>query len=371
MKVICDRSALMEALNLVSGVIVQRTPKPILTCVKLSAADGALTLAGTDLEVGLKLSTEKVDIQDDGEALIPADKLIQICRESNDPTLAIEVNDDIAHIRGSDSHFTIYGHAPADFPTVAEIGDADPDFSINSEDLRTLIARTLFATARENSRYAINGVLVKRSGKKLEFVATDGRRLALSRGSCSSAASGDSQCIVPTKALNLISKLTSDEEAPVSVIIDDNQATFIVGEAGSRSILSTNLVEGAFPPYEDVIPKDLDKKATFEVDTLTSAVRRAALLTNEESKGVRMAFQDGNLKITSRAPELGEAEINVGLDNYAGDDVEIGFNPTFIVEALKVIETPQVTFELKAPNKPGMIKSGPDFVYILMPVSLN
>jgi DNA polymerase-3 subunit beta len=138
-------------------------------------------------------------------------------------------------------------------------------------------------------------------------------------------------------------------------------------------VLVSNLVEGSFPPYEDVIPKDQDKKVTFDRDVLASAVRRAALLTNEESRGVRMNFKgkDKLLELSSRAAEVGEAQIRCDLAGYEGDDVEIGFNPTFVTDALKVISEPEVIMELKAGNKPGLIKSGTDFMYVVMPVSLS
>jgi len=372
MKVICDRAALVDALTLVTGVIATRTPKPVLECVRLDAANGMLTLSGTDLEAALRLGTARVEIQQDGAALLKADKLTQICRSTNDATLAIEVKDEVATIRGQGTKFTIYGHKPDEFPSIPDPGHLDPDFTIDSATLVSLIDRTIFATARENSRYAINGVLIKRNGKNVEFVATDGRRLALAKGKCNAAGEGESQCIVPTKALSLLAKLAADPEAPVAVTIEENRAIFIVGEEGDeQSTLSSNLVEGAFPPYQDVIPKDLDKKAVFDVETLETAVRQAALLTNEESKGIRLAFNDEGLSISSRAPELGEAEISVPFSKYDGGELEIGFNPTFISDALRHVEGNEVNFELKAPNKPGMMKSGNDFLYVLMPVSLN
>jgi DNA polymerase-3 subunit beta len=138
-------------------------------------------------------------------------------------------------------------------------------------------------------------------------------------------------------------------------------------------MLACNLVEGSFPPYEDVIPRDQDKRATFTIGALGSAVRRAALLTNEESRGVRLAFaaDDRSLTLSSRAPEMGEAEINVEIDEYDGEDIEIGFNPAFITDALKILDNDQVIIEMKAPNKPGLIKSGSDFVYVVMPVNLQ
>jgi DNA polymerase III subunit beta len=370
MKVICDRSALVDAVNIAGAVVVSRTPSPVLLCIRMTAADGILSLASTDLEVGLRLKVDQVDVQEEGEALIPADKLAQIVRASDDPTLTIETDDNAVHIRGADSHFKMYGYDPKDAPEVRDFADAKVDCEIDAGVLHSMISRTIFAAAAEHSRYAINGVLFDRDGKKLRMVATDGRRLAVTAGECK-AKDGKAHCIIPTKALNLLNKLIDDPETLVRVAIDENQVVFAIGEGSVAAVLSSNLVEGAFPPFEDVIPRDLDKRVSFDSHMLASAIRRAALLTNEESKGVRLSFEKEQLTLTSRAPEMGEAEIHLDLDSYEGDPLEIGFNPGFIVDALKVVDGKNVIFEMKAPNKPGVIRTGSDFTYVIMPVNLQ
>ncbi len=370
MKVICDRTTLLDAVNHVTSVAATRTPSPVLQCVKISAADGLLTLAATDLEVGLRLGVEQVDVQEDGEALISADKLAQIVRSSADPTLTLESEESTLHIRGADSHFTVYGYDTKEAPVVRDFDQATVDCEIDASEFQSLIQRTVFAAAAEHSRYAINGILFDREGKHLRMVATDGRRLAVAKGHCTSE-SEKTSCIVPTKALGLISKLVRDPDALVRVSIEENQALFAIGDGPSAAVLSSNLVEGAFPPFEDVIPKDQDKKISFDTQVLSSAIRRAALLTNEESKGVRLSFADNKLTLTSRAPEMGEAEIHVDLEKYEDEPLEIGFNPGFITDALKVIDSSEVIFELKASNKPGVLKTGNDFTYVVMPVNLS
>lgn len=383
MKAICERAALLEGVNLVSGVVAARSPRPQLTCVKLEATSDSngpeLALSATDADLTLTVRLGRVEIAQPGAALIPADKLRQIVSaEDNEPTLTIESDGDTAHIKGNDAHFQLHGFSAEEFPAIPSfksVADAQPKtiFTTTAGILSGLITRTLFAAARENSRYAINGVLLVRDGKKLEMVATDGRRLA----KCSAtteAKSDPARCIIPSKALSMLLKLADEPEEPVHVAITDSRAVFAFGDdaADARATLSTSLVEGTFPPYEDVIPKDQDIKVTFDRDLLASAVRRAALLTNEESRGVRLAFKGSvkALEISSRAPEMGEARIAVDLAGYDGSDIEIGFNPTFITDALKVITDPEVIIELKAANKPGLVKSGGDFLYVVMPVNL-
>lgn len=370
MKVICDRGALLDAVNLVGSVVVARTPTPVLQCIKLSAADGVLTLTATDLEVGLRLCLDEVEVEKPGEVLVPSDKLVQIVRACDDPTLTIDTDDHTTHIRGAGSHFKIYGYDPAEAPAVQDLEGIEFDCEINGGMLRTLVSRTLFAAASEQSRYAINGVLFERTGRKVRLVATDGRRLAVATGECATR-EGESMCILPTKALQLVNKLIGDGEIDVRVSVGENQAVFCVGDGPSAAILSTKLVEGAFPPFEDVIPKDQDKRVTLDASSLSSAIRRAALLTNEESKGVRMNFGEERLTLTSRAPEMGEAEIELDWDAYEGSPLEIGFNPAFITDALKVVDAAKVIVELKAPNKPGVLRSGSEFTYVIMPVNLQ
>lgn len=404
MKVIADRAALLEAINLVAAVVPQRTPSPALSCVKLTAARsgsvGELTLAGTDAEHALSINLTQVDVTDPGVAVVNAHKLQQIVQniDQGDPTVSIELDGDLCTIKGTNSRFKIMSYPSADFPPLPDMDAASKGggggrdtaravFTHSAGGLLRLIARTIFATARETSRYAINGVLLKRDGKKLEMVATDGRRLALCRATARSApgdsGTGASSCIIPTKALNLITRLAGDAESSIRVAITDNRVffAFIDGVDGGdkkgtpaapRAILSSALVEGAFPPYEDVIPKDHDKRVGAATDELARAVRQASVLTNEESRGVRLAFsgKSKQLKISSRAPEMGESEIQMPLSEYAGEDLEISFNPQFISDALKAIDEVEVKIDLKAPNKPGVLRAGDDFLYVVMPVNL-
>jgi DNA polymerase III subunit beta len=367
MKVICNRGALLEALSVAGNVVAARTPKPVLQCVKLTAEDNSLTVGATDLEVAIRYSDNQVQIEQSGEALVPADKLRDIVRESVDDTLSIEVTDNTANIRGQDSHFKIFTQNVREFPPVPDF-EGEAHFTLPGSQLKGLINQTLFAAAKESTRYAFNGVLVVAKGKKIQLVSTDGRRLAQAKGDLVSDAGlpkDGAKAIVPAKALNLIDKLVDDPEEAVGFQVRENQVIFHTASA----TLTSNLVEGQFPPYEDVIPKDVDKKMTAATADFLSAIRRAALLTTEESKGVRMAFGKKGVTLTSRSPEAGEATVNFPC-KYEGADMEIGFNPSFLVEALRVVDTDEISLELTAPNRPGLLRGGPNFLYVIMPVNL-
>ncbi len=366
MKVIAQTGALQEALALVGGIVATRTPKPVLQCVKLVAADNVLTLMATDLEVACRYQITAVEIAEPGEALVPADRLNGIVRESSDEdSLTIETEKQTVHVRGTGSHFTIFGYDPGEYPAVAEFGD-EADLQISSSVLSGMIAKTLFATAKVHSHYAMSGVLWEASGKKLQLVATDGHRLAQAKGALSKSVKSSATAIVPTKLMSLIQRVSSDSEETLEAKFSENQ--MLVRSA--RVVLVSSLVQGNFPKYDDVIPKDSTRSATVNTTRLEHRLRQAALLTNEESRGVKLSFQGEQVTLSSRAPETGEAEVTCPI-SYQGDPLEIAFNPQFMIDALRVCETDEITLEMGAANKPAIIRSGDDFLYVLMPVDLG
>jgi DNA polymerase-3 subunit beta len=374
MKVICNRGALLEALNVASVVVQARTPKPVLQCVKLTAADDRLTIAATDMEVAIRYSDAQVQIEQPGETLVPADKFRDIVRECVDDTLAIEVSTEkdsvggtFANIRGQDSHFKIFTQKSDEFPPIPDF-EGEADFELKASDLKGLIGKTLFAAAKEVGRYNFNGVLTVAVGKKIEMISTDGRRLAKAMGAVATdkLPKEGAKVIIPTKALNLIDKLIDDPEEMVGFQVRENRVIFHT----SSATLTSNLIEGSFPPYEDVIPKDTDRKMTAATADFLSAVKRASLLTTEESRGVRMQFSKKGLVLTSRSPEAGEARVDFAC-KFDGADLEIGFNPAFLVDALKVIDSDEVSLEMSAPNRPGLLRGGPNFLCVVMPVNLQ
>ena len=366
MKVIAQTAALQEALALAGTIVSTRTPKPVLQCVKLVAADNVLTVLATDLEAGLRYQVAAVEIQKEGEALVPADRLAGIVRESSDDdSLTIEADADACHVTGAGSKFKILGYDPAEYPAVTEFG-AEPDFQIPAATLGGMIGKTLFATAKAHSHYAISGVLWEASGKKLQLVATDGHRLALTKGSLGKAAKRDVSAIVPAKLMALIHRVADEAEETLEVRAEENQ--ILVRTA--RAVLVSSLVQGNFPKYSDVIPKECNRKVTVNAGQFEHRIRQAALLTNEESRGVRLSFKDKEVTLSSRAPEAGEAEVTCPI-TLDGEPLDIAFNPAFLVDAMRVVETDEITLEMSESTKPAVIKAGNDFLYVIMPVDIG
>ena len=366
MKVKFNRSALQEALNLVTSIVPARTPKDILRCIRITAAGDAVRLCATDLEVGVHYRVGLVEVEREGDVVAPADRLAAIVRESIDEVIEVEVTETTVHIRGSDSHFAIYAHEASQFPQVPDFeGPADLELTLGT--LQEAIELCLFAAARESTRYALNGVLWEVDGKKLTLVATDGRRLAKVAATLQAATGTipDGRAIVPAKTMGLLDRVDGDESCLTAVRFTGNQVVL----ACDPVVISSNLVEGNFPQYQDIIPKDYDKKLTLPTDATLSAVRRAALLATEDSKGIRIALKAGAMIFSSRAPETGDAQVDMAVD-YNGAALEIGFNPQFLVDVLRVIKSDSFELQLGQADRPGLIKCGTQLLYIVMPVNL-
>ncbi len=370
MKGIFTRQELHEAVGAVTTLTGGRTTRPILGCVRLAVAGGQLELGSTDGEAALRVSVPALSADEPGVAVVPADRFSGIIRELDDVEVQIEADDRACTIRGHGSSFKIYVSNPADFPPLPEPAE-EPDLTIDGNELRELIRLTIYAAARETSRYAINGVLWEKRGQKLYLVATDGRRLARAGGQRVEGRSGDFEAIVPARSLNVFEKVFTPprgaDDWSVGVQFAPNQ---VVLQSGPR-VLSTVLVEGRFPRYQEVIPTDAERIAKLEREAFLAAVRRAALLTTEESRAVRLAFGEGPLVISSQAPEQGEARVEVPVE-YEGDPIEIGFNPLFLQDCLRAIPYDEVVFELKDAFQPGLLRGADrdEFLYVVMPVSL-
>jgi len=369
MKVNFNRATLSEALGLLTTIVPNRTPKPILRCVRITANKKDVRICATDLEVGINYSVFEVQVEETGEVVVPADRFAAVVRESADEVLSLQAEKGACEIRGVDSHFTIYGQQADQYPEVPGF-DGTADIEIALSNLQVGIEQCLFATAKESTRYALNGVLWEIKGKKLSLVATDGRRLARCRVNLSSAPDEQisaKKIIVPGKTMALLGKIGgSGDKDTVVIKLVDNQ--ILIGCA--NIVVSSNLVEGNFPKYEDIIPTDYDKKLTLSTEAALSAVRRSALLTSEESRGIKLSIGQKGIVFSGRAPETGDAQIDMPI-TYKAEPIEIGFNPQFLIDVLRVIQTPEFDLELSQQDRPGLIKSGANFLYVLMPINLG
>jgi DNA polymerase-3 subunit beta len=307
-----------------------------------------------------------VRIEQSGTAVVPAQRLSAICRElPHGPVrFAWDAERRESRIEGGGARFELMGQSPEDFPEIPEVGGV-VGVEVDRAVLHDMIRRVSFAAAKERMRYALNGVLIKAHGERIEMVATDGRRLAYMSAACSNPDDVViEEAIVPTKGLLQLDKALSTGSGPVSLSVGNNH---FGGRTAEVTVVS-RLVEGKFPPYADVIPKDCTCRAVIDRDALQSALKRCALITTRGAQSVRMQFSDGSLTLSARSSE-GSAEETLACD-FTADDQVIGFNPEFFLEAIPVLSGESAVFEWSGKATPGKITEG-DYAYVVMPVSLE
>lgn len=367
MKFTTNRESLLRSLQLVTGVVERRQTLPVLANLLVVAKDGALSLTGTDLEVELVALETGVEIQQEGEATIPARKLADIWRSlPEDAQVTVEVSGDRAIVRSGRSRFTLATLPAQDFPKV-ESGQDDAEFKVPQRDLSNLLDQVSFSMAQQDVRYFLNGMLLEVAPQHLRTVATDGHRLAMSTLDGGGAGSERVQAIVPRKGVLELSRLLDDGEEDVLLQLGGNHLRVTQGPY----TLTTKLVDGKFPDYEKVVPKDLGRTVTGDRDSLKHAFQRASILSNEKYRGVRMIIEGELMTIQANNPEQEEAEEQVAVD-YSGDRLEIGFNVSYLQDVLSVLDTDQVQLSVSDANSSALIEGmgKDDAVYVVMPMRL-
>ena len=363
MKIVCQTNALHNGFQVVGSVVQQRPTRPILSTVLLVAKDGKLELHATDLEIGIRLEVPGVEIEEDGEIAVSQARVASILGETSDESVTLATDDDHCIITASDSRFRLPAESADEFPEIP-VFDEGNAYDVDRKAFEEMVSKTRFAAHRGKHRYALNGVLLEIKPKSVVMVATDGRRLAHIERKGNFGDEANESVIVPTKALDQVIKVLTDGDETIHLNILENQ---IVAKTLLAAV-STRLVEGHFPPYDSVIPKDCDKKVDINRERLHSAVRRAALLTSDDSGAVFLRFGGGKMVVTAAAPETGEAKIELELD-YNDTEVELGFSPEFLTDFFRALDDETIRVEFRDASSAGLFRAGKDFLYVVMPVS--
>jgi DNA polymerase III subunit beta len=369
MKFSLDRESLLTALQLVSGVVERRQTLPVLSNVQVVVDQGRLELTGTDLEVEIVSRVGGVMVEGSGSTTIPARKWLDICRSLPDGSqVEISLDGEQVQIRSGRSRFTLGTLPASEFPNV-ESGLHRVEFSIAQRKLKRMIDRVAFSMAHQDVRYYLNGMLIEHAPTHLRLVATDGHRLALVTGQVDEAVESaeTSQFILPRKGVLELSRLLQDSDELVRVTIGSNHL-----QVHTEGLTYTSkLVDGKFPDYQRVIPRNGTKTILSNRLSLKSAFARAAILSNEKFHGVRLQLSDGTLRITANNPEQEQAEEDVLLD-YQGGTLEIGFNVSYLIEALGALTGDDVRIQLNDPNSSALIDDPADEAaqYVVMPMRL-
>ncbi len=361
----------LAALQSVAGIVERRHTLPILANVLIRKTGGQLQLTTSDLEIQIRTTAELGGDEGDFTTTIGARKLIDILRTMPaDQTVSLEASANKLVLKGGKSRFTLQSLPAEDFPLVQEAATFGPVFSVPQKTLKGLLQQVSFAMAVHDIRYYLNGILFVAEGRQLSLVATDGHRLAFASATLEVEVPRQ-EVILPRKTVvelqRLLSDAGGDNQPQIDLQFASNQAKF--GFGGMEFV--TKLVEGKFPDYNRVIPKNHKNSITLGRTTLLASLQRTAILTSDKFKGVRLNIEPGTLRIASSNAEQEEAQDEVDID-YGGDAIEIGFNVTYLIDALSNMSQDMVTLELADSNSSALftIPENASFKYVVMPMRI-
>jgi len=365
MKVLCDREKLREGLAIVNNVIPARSTKPVLETVRFVATDSALELVGTDLEVSVRYVINDVKVADPGVTVIPARVALDFIRDLASETISFHTEDGNCTITGGADSCELVTMDADEYPVTPIFDDSDT-LSIQGGTFMRLVNQTAFAAAREAGRYAMHGVLITLENGRLQMVATDGRRLALSDTPVESTPKTAAASIVPTKGIQLFCRVINDPLAMVKISFGENQ----IGMKTENAEISARLIDGDYPRYTDVIPKESKINVEANAEMISRKLRLVANVTGDEARAVRLKIDKGELELFGQSVGRGEAHAHMEID-YNGGPAEIAFNPDYVLDGIKNAERDVVKLEFNDKTSPGKFSLGENYIYIVMPITID
>jgi DNA polymerase-3 subunit beta len=345
MKLTITREQLQEGLVAVAASIPAKTTLPILSNILLEATKDGIRLSGTDLDIAVS-TTVNASVEQEGAITLPARKLVEIVRELPSAPIRLTASgEQRVTIECGRSRFRLLGLPREEFPAFPSV-KFEGGWRTSSKELQKLISHVAFAASTEESRPILNGVLWELRPERMRMVATNGHRLArMDVPTSETQGASQADLIVPPKALDQIRRLFDTDET-VEIARSENH----LGFRTSSTQIFTRLIEGPYPNYEQVIPRENDKAATADKAALTAALRRMSIVASDQTHRIRMAFANGSCKLSVQTPDLGEAQEELNV-SYEGDPLEIGFNAAYLLEILKYIPTDEVRMTFKAPER--------------------
>lgn len=365
MKFSASREILLKGIQHVQTAINTKSTLPILSNILIEASDECIVLTTTDLDIGI---TSKLAVKPQiiGSITVPAKKFSDIIKEmpeSETITVSVKKNN-LVSVECEKNSFKIMGLPKEEFPQLPGFKDKE-SITLEQKKLKKMLGLTSFAISHDESRYVLNGILFITKPTHMRLVATDGRRLAMVEDKMQLPKTLERKFIVPTKAIDELDRILGDE-GDVKLFFGENQVLFDMGPTR----LVSRLIEGEFPSYEQVIPKEAKDKVIVTRNAFLAAVKRAALFTNQESMAVKLDLAKDKVIISKSTPYLGEVRVEVEAD-YKGKEMSVGFNPDYLIDILKNLDEEKVGFELTDPEKPGAVRIGSEYVYVVLPMQIT
>ncbi len=374
MKFKINRDHFSTGLAQVLNVVGSKATMPILSNVLIEAEKDTLTLTTTNLDLGIRCKI-KAEIKEPGAITLPVKRLATIVREL--PNLEVSVDASPNHqvkLTSGGSTFRIMGLAKDEYPPLPEFGD-EHLFTIEQAELTSMLRSVAYAQSTDETRYILNGVYFNFTEGKLTLVATDGRRLALVSKELDVPADGTGSIILPAKTVSELQRML-DKGEKLKVSFNDRRAAFQINTDKDSSglvdsiYLYSKVVEGNYPNYQQVIPKETHQRIKLEREFLLQGIHRAALVCSEKANSVKLKVSANLLEITAQSPDFGEAHESMAI-GYSGPEFQVAFNPAFLIDPLKALTQDEIYFELKDEVSPGVFKTLENFICVIMPVRVN
>lgn len=363
MKIKIPKKTLLDIAQTVQSVVSSKNTLPILSNILLEVHKDKLQLITTDLDIAMVYTT-KIEAIQEGATTVLAKRFTDIIKElpEGDVVISAKKNNTVS-IDCQNAHFKLNSLPKEEFPKLPSYKNQD-FITIDQQVLKEMLNMTSFAISRDETRYILNGILFEIKEQKMSLVATDGRRLAYVERRVEAKTQKRKKMIVPAKTINELNKTL--KEGTLKLYLGENQATFDLGEI----IIISRLIEGEFPRYDQVIPKEQKEKLFIATNKFLAATRRANLLTNQDSQAIKLDVFKDKMVISKNTPDIGETREEVEVE-YKGDDLSIGFNPVYLIDVLKNVNEDRIGFEITAPDKPGVIRIKDSFVYVVLPMQLT
>jgi len=369
MKIIIPRQDLLDTVNKVKSVVSAKSALPILSHILLETGDSSVRLAATDLKVSIECTCD-CTVKEPGALTVSSQRLASMLSELPDEDISLTLGDNnIIELKCGRIETKLFSMSPEEFPPIRSFDGIEP-LVMKQGALKLLFTRTSFAICADQNRYTMTGLLFQLKEGQLVVVATDGRRMSLARSDEGVPADAEAKVIIPSKMIHELERLLDDDE-DLQIFIDESQAAFSFGNVR----LVSALIEGNFPPYDQVIQtKAHDKEAIIDRARFEEAMRRTRTMTNDKFNSVRLALSNDQITLKVITPEVGEYEEDLAVD-FAGEKVEIAFNPDFILDVLRRIEGEKVSLMLKDDKSPGCLRpytEAPvdDYINVVMPIRI-
>jgi DNA polymerase III subunit beta len=361
-----NRDSLVGPLQLVCGAVERRQTLPVLSNVLLELSGTSLSLTATDLEVELIAKIELSEPGTDGEITVPARKFLDICKSLPSDDLDFSHENQKVTLKCGRNKFTLTTLPASEFPAVEDT-IATHELTLQQNQMKSVMEDTAFAMAQQDVRYYLNGMLFELTSNQLKAVATDGHRLAMSHLDSDITEQGKTESIIPRKGIQELMRLLDNTEEAISVALSSNHLRVVT----SQFTFTSKLIDGKFPDYDRVLPKNGDRTLIANRESLKNALSRAAILCNEKYRGVKLKLDGSLLIITANNPEQEEAEIDMGVE-FQGENLEIGFNVSYLLDVLNTMKCEKVKWTLGDSNSSALIEDAEDgnAVYVVMPMRL-